>query len=320
MNRRRFGPLLSLGVAVVSANADPQVGAGTADPDRQPRLIIRIDDIGFCHGANVAAKRILDEGVCTAVSVIVNTPWLDEAVELLRQHPEVSVGVHLTLNAEWREYRWGPVLPYNEVPSLVDEFGRFFPTRDSFFANQPKTEEVERELRAQIELALRKGLDVAYVDYHMGTAMSTPELQRVVEKLAAEFGIGISQYFGEEYAPNVYRYEPARKLAEGVRIIGALAEPKLYLFVVHPGTNTPEMAALTDLNANGLAGMAAHRQAETDLLCSPQFKAVISERGIALTNYKELRARGLEHMSQPWVADPYRQDKPAARTPSTAKP
>lgn len=294
--------------------------AGQAPAGDRPRLIVRLDDVGFCHAANLAAKRILDEGVGTSVSVIVNTPWLDEAVELLRRHPEVSVGVHLTLNAEWKEYRWGPVLPYTAVPSLVDADGKFFPTRQAFFANNPRPEEVERELRAQIELARRKGLDVAYVDYHMGTAMSTPELQEIVEKLAKEYGIGISQYFGETYSPNVYSRPPAEKLAAALAIVEQLNEPRLYLYVAHPGLDVPEMAAMTDLNTTGVKPMAAHRQAETDLLCDPRFRAAVERQGLVLTNYRDLREAGLEHMKRPWTAEPYRATPPADSPAPTSPP
>lgn len=279
-----------------------------------PRLIIRLDDIGFCHAANMAAERILKEGACSAISVMVNTSWLNEAVEILKQHPEVSVGVHLTLNSEWREYRWGPVLPYSEVPTLVDADGKFFPSRQALFANNPKTAEVEKELRAQIKLALRKGLRISYLDYHMGAAMSTLEFQEAVERLAREFKLGISQYFGETYGPNVYFTPPEQKLSEAIKIIDAMTEPKLYLYVSHTGVNTPELAAMTDLNPGGLEHMAAHRQAEMDVLCSKEFRAALERRHIQLTTYSQLRADGLEHMKRPWTADPYKsQREPTTR-------
>lgn len=288
-------------------------------PQGQARLIVRLDDIGFCHAANKALERILKEGVCTSVSVIVTTPWLEEAAAILRRHPEVSMGVHLTLNGEWNEYRWGPVMPYSEVPSLVDEDGNFFGTRADFFAHKPKVEEVEAELRAQIELALRKGLRVSYVDYHMGTAVSTLEFQEVVEKLARRYGLGISQYFGETYAPTVYRAAPEDKLREAIQIIKGLDQPRLYLFVVHPGLNTPEMAALTDRNRTGVSPMAEHRQAVTGLLCDPAFRAAVEARGLKLVGYRELVAEGLERMKRPWVADPYAsvQKRTAEGSPST---
>ena len=72
---------------------------GQSKTQEPAELIIRMDDMGFCHGANMAFKRVLEEGTATSVSLMVNSPWLGEAVEILEQHPEVSVGVHLTLNA-----------------------------------------------------------------------------------------------------------------------------------------------------------------------------------------------------------------------------
>jgi predicted glycoside hydrolase/deacetylase ChbG (UPF0249 family) len=294
----------------ISPGLEPTVVAQALDEGlkpatERPRLIVRVDDTGFCHAANMALKRILQEGICTSASVIVAAPWLDEAVEILRAHPEVSVGVHLTLNCEWKEYRWGPVLPRGEVPSLVDQYGKLFGTRAELMANKPKTEEVAKELRAQIELALRKGLPISYLDYHMGAAMATREFQEVVENLAREYQLGISQYFGETYAPSVYREPPEGKLAKSLEIIRGMNEPKLYHFVVHPGMNTPEMAAMTDLNATGVKPMAAHRQAETDMLCDPSFRRAIEESGIGLVGYAELKAAGLDRMKRPWLADPY---------------
>jgi len=292
-------------------NAQDKVEAQTRPAGK--RLIVRLDDMGFCHAANMAVKRILEEGVCTSISVIVNTPWLDEAVAILREHPEVSVGVHLTLNSEWREYRWGPVRPYTEVPSLVDEFGRFFGSRKELMAHNPKVEEVARELRAQIDLALRKGLKVSYCDYHMGAAVSTPEFQAALEKLAAEYRIGISRYFGETDTPSVYSVPPEGKRETGISIIEGLTESGLHLFVCHPGLDTPEMAAMTDLNVTGLKNMAAHRQAETDLLCDPGFRRAIERNGLERVGYAALRAEGLERMKRPGSTGPYGPAVPESR-------
>src|ERR1043166_7692325 len=125
--------LASLSTAANSAPSPTATDRMTTKPlapdlfnDGKVRLVIRCDDIGFCHAANMAFEKIADTGKVSAVSVIVNTPWLDEAVEILKRHPEISVGVHCCLNSEWVPYRWGPVLPAKEVPSLVDEWGKFF--------------------------------------------------------------------------------------------------------------------------------------------------------------------------------------------------
>jgi predicted glycoside hydrolase/deacetylase ChbG (UPF0249 family) len=273
--------------------------------EKPTRLIIRTDDMGFCHACNMAHKKVFEEGVATAVSVMVISPWLDECAAILRDHPEVSVGVHLTLNSEWAEYKWGPVSPVNEVPSLVNAFGKFYGSRGELMRNKPKLDEVEKELRAQIELALRKGLNISYIDYHMGAAVNCLEFQEIVEKLANEYHVGISQYFGETYIEKVYSTPPEGKLAKGIEIMNSLDEPGDFLFVCHPGLDNPEMSAMTDLNVFGLKEMSKHRHAVTDMLCHPDFKAAIKKKGIQLIGYETLKAEGLHLMKRPWTKAPY---------------
>jgi predicted glycoside hydrolase/deacetylase ChbG (UPF0249 family) len=268
-----------------------------------PQLIIRTDDIGFCHGANMAFKRIADLGMVSSVSVIVNTPWLDEAVEILKQHPEISVGVHLALNSEWKEFKWGPVTPHDKVSSLVDEFGKFYGSRKELFSHRPKISEVAKELRAQVELAKRKGLKISYIDNHMGAAISTLEFQEEMEKIAKEYHIGISRYFGEQEMPTVYSAAPEQKLSQALKNLEAITNGGLFLLVCHVGTDDSEMQAMTDLNTFGPKNMSKHRQAEADVLCSPQYKAALKSRGIQLVGYKDLVER--RKMERPFVSDLY---------------
>lgn len=274
------------------------------EPMTDYELIIRTDDIGFCHAINMAIEKVLEEGYVTSISVLVNGPWLNEGVEILKRHPEVSVGVHLALNAEWKEYKWGPVAPVSEVPSLVDAYGKFFGTRQKLMDHRPEPAEVEKELRAQIDLAFRKGLNVSYVDYHMGAAMSTAEFQQIVEKLATEYGIGISRYFDEADVKSIYSVAPGEKVEKAVENLMAIEEPGRYLLVVHPGWDTPEMQAMTDENLSGMDNMSEHRQAEALMLCDPDFKAAVDKK-FKLVGYGELRDRGLHKMKRPFVAKPY---------------
>lgn len=114
---------------------------------------------------------ILTLCLATVVSVMFACPWYQEAAEMLKKYPNVTVGVHLVLNSEWRNYRWGPVLGRSGVPTLVDSVGYFLPSTRKFLASKYDLAEVERELDAQMQRAMGSGLKIAYVDYHMGTAM-----------------------------------------------------------------------------------------------------------------------------------------------------
>jgi len=97
------------------------------------RYLIRLDDMGMCHSVNRAIEQVAETGMPFSTSVMFACPWYEEAVEILKKYPHVSVGIHLTLNAEWAGYRWGPVLGQQAVPSLVDSNGTFFPSRTKLF-------------------------------------------------------------------------------------------------------------------------------------------------------------------------------------------
>lgn len=252
-------------------------------------ILIRCDDIGMSHSVNMAAKKVLETGMPVSMSVMVPCSWFSEAVELLQQYPNVSVGIHLTLNAEWKQYRWGPVAGVKQVPSLVDSLGHFFPSRARLFANNPRLSEIETELRAQIDKALKAGLKIDYLDYHMGAAMQTPETRKIVEKLAAEYKVGISRYYDEVDVEGGYAAPVASKLDTLTARVKALMPGGTKLLVFHVGMDDAELAAMEDLNPFGPKDMSKHRQAELNALISRSFQALLHEKRFRLVNYRNLR-------------------------------
>ncbi len=263
-------------------------------------LLFRLDDIGMCHSVNMAAKEVLETRMPVSMSVMVPCPWFTEAVEILKQYPHVSVGIHLTLNSEWKNYRWGPVAGVTMVPSLVDSLGHFFPSRSKLFANNPRLDEIETELRAQIEKALKAGLKLDYLDYHMGAAMQTPETRAIVEKLAAEYNLAISRYYDEVDVEGGYAAPVANKLDTLLKKVTNLQPGGTKLFVVHIGLDEPEMAAMEDLNPSGPKDMSRHRQAELRALLAPSFQQMINSERFRIVNYRMLNEeKGLKSMKRP---------------------
>ncbi len=269
-------------------------------PAEKIPLLFRLDDIGMCHAVNTAAKEVLETGMTVSMSVMVPCPWFNEAVELLKKYPNVSVGIHLTLNSEWKQYRWGPVAGVKQVPSLVDSLGYFFPSRSKLFGNNPRLNEIETELRAQIEKALRAGLKIDYLDYHMGAAVQTPETRAIVEKLAAEYKVAISRYYDEVDVEGGYAAPVANKLDTLTAKLKAVQPGGTKLFVVHIGLDTPEMNVMEDLNTFGPKDMSKHRQAELRALLSPAFQQLIHDAKYRLVNYRMLNEeKGLNSMKRP---------------------
>jgi hypothetical protein len=262
--------------------------------------MLRFDDIGMCHGLNSAIGEVAATGMPMSVSVMFACPWYQESVPILKQFPNVSVGVHLVLNSEWKNYRWGPVTGAGSVPSLVDSDGYFFPSRVALFAHNPRVEEVEKELRAQIDRAVRSGLRIDYLDYHMGAAVQTPELRSLVEKLANEYHLGISRYFGERDAGGVYNAPIERKTDTLMHITNSLTPGVRWLFVFHIGLETPEMDALVDMNSFGLSNVSKYRNAERKAVLSERFQNAIRLRKIQLRSYYDvIKETGLENMRRP---------------------
>ena len=264
------------------------------------KILIRCDDIGMSHAVNIAAKELIETGMIFSASIMFPCAWYQEAVDILKAHPEISVGIHLTLNSEWKNYHWGPVSGKDKVPSLVDEHGFFFPSRAAFFANNPKLTEVEIELRAQIDRALKSGLKISYLDYHMGTAVDKPELRKIVENLANEFGFGISRYFGEAEVKNMYSDPISTKKDSLLARIKIIPEEKFNLLVCHIGKDNEELQAMIDMNSFGLSEMSKHRESELNALKTVMKENYFQLNNFKLINYNDLiKEIGLDKMKSP---------------------
>lgn len=263
-------------------------------------LLIRCDDIGMSHSVNLAAKELIDAGLKFSASVMVPCGWFDEAVSILKDADNVSIGIHLTLNSEWKNYRWGPVAGSSKVPSLVDSLGYFFPSRVKFFANNPSLDEVEIELRAQIEKAFKSGLKISYLDYHMGTAVDKPEMRKIVEKLASEYKLAISRYFGEIDVNSMYSVPIDSKYKHLISVLDSISTDKINLLVCHIGKDTEEMSSLVDLNEFGLKDMSKHRNAELLALLKVVSTGEFEKREITLINYEDvINYYSLDKMKSP---------------------
>lgn len=164
-----------------------------------PRYIIfHADDAGMCHSANMGTIDVLQAGLVSSASIMVPCPGFEEFAEFARSHPEYDYGIHLTLNAEFKYRRWGPVLPPDEVPSLVDGDGYLWRTGEQTTGNA-RADDVERELRAQIDRAVAFGIPLTHLDSHMGTLFRRPDLLDIYLQLGVDYNLPVLLSRGHDF-------------------------------------------------------------------------------------------------------------------------
>lgn len=152
-------------------------------------LAIHVDDVGMCHGANVAFLELARSGGVTCGSVMVPCPWFREIADAAAADQSLDLGVHLTLTSEWPQYRWGPLSTVSRASGLIDDQG-YFPRNCLELRSRLRPEAAEVEFRAQIDRALAAGIDVTHLDTHMGAAV-VPELVDVYVRLGREYRLPV---------------------------------------------------------------------------------------------------------------------------------
>jgi predicted glycoside hydrolase/deacetylase ChbG (UPF0249 family) len=257
-------------------------------------VVISCDDLGSCHAANVGVYRAIREGLATCASIMVPAPWARHAAANYRDGDDI--GVHLTLNAEHDEYRWGPV---THAPSLLSGDGGFPRNLDDLWEHADP-DEVYRELKAQITRAQAWGIDVTHLAPHLTAITLRPEFFGIYLDLAVEFALPIR-------LPSTVSAEqagfPFRRLAaeEGVvfpdhfdhdwrsgsrqRVLHALADlaPGVTELHVQPTIDTPEVRALTSSAEQWIDDLRFVTEGD-------ELRSAVERSGAVLIGYRDLRA------------------------------
>lgn len=266
-------------------------------------LIIHADDLGVAHSENAASIEAFAKSGINSASIMVPCPWFPEIARYGRENPDKDLGLHLTLTAEWENYKWDGVLPASEIPSLIGDDGYFYSSSEQL-AQNANPEEVEKEIRAQVQMAIDAGLKPTHLDSHMGSLFQTPELFKVYQKVGKEFGIPVMIPIGsmQAYQPLLdvvdKDFVPVNRLymmGEGVAAdqwsatytgwMEAL-EPGLNLLLVHLAYDDDEMRAVA---VNHPDFGAAWRQRDLDYVLSDEFRAVLQSEGIQPVTWRQVQ-------------------------------
>src|SRR2546430_27493 len=281
---------------------DKTVAERLGYPADSKLLIVHADDLAVAHSVDTASLDALDKKAITSASIMVPCAWLTEVASYAKGHPDADLGLHLTLTSEWKADRWGPVESKDKVTSLLDPSGYLWPETLAAVRSL-KAEEAEREIRAQIQLAIALGIHPAHLDSHMGVFFSKPELFAVYVKVAHEYNLPFlavrfpgaplelfSVLSGKDVIlDSVVMADPTVRSDEWrdfyVNAIKNL-KPGLTEMIVHLGHDDSELQAVTiDHPDFG----SAWRQRDYDFVTSPEFQKAIQENHVILVKWKDLK-------------------------------
>lgn len=270
----------------------PSLASRLGFSDDARLLIINCDDLGSSHAANIGTLRAMTYGVATSATLMVPCPWAREAATLFKGK---AVGVHLTLTAELEGCRWRGL---TNGKSLHDDDG--FLIADRLTAMKRfDAEEARLECRAQIETALKWGVDVTHLDTHMFAVHGRQDLFEVLLDLAEEFRLPIRML---SWAMEKRFGFPAHDLATRRGVIfndhllsswprttrdvfeGAVAglEPGVTEIFAHPVMDGEELRAFDPLHAD-------IRASDAQFLVDPSARTCLERHGVHRISFRELR-------------------------------
>ena len=264
-------------------------------------LIIHADDIGVSHSENRATFDAFAKGMVNSGSIMVPCPWFPELAAYAREHPEADLGIHLTLTAEWKNYKWPTVSPTEEMPALINDQGFLYDNCGDATANATP-EMVEKELRAQIDRAIEFGVKPTHLDSHMG-CLFNPEFLPSYIKMGLEYNIpvmlpreSIFQFPGmEQLVPKKMPLVDRVLMALPDDIKNGMApyytkvlnelKPGVNVLLIHLAYDDAEMQAVT-LDHPDFG--AAWRQGDYDFFTSDKCRELLKQNSIKLITWREI--------------------------------
>jgi len=270
-------------------------------------LIIHADDAGLSHSQNMATIQSLEKGIVNSYSIMVPCPWFYEMAVFAKNNPQFDNGIHLTLTCEWENYKFGPVLPVSEVPSLVDEYGYFYKKREQL-KEKASAEDVKNELQAQIEKAIKFGIKPTHIDSHMysvGASSKFFDIYRDLGKkydlpvlinqqlmkmvgLNPELNIKEEDFIIDKAYVGEFEYFKNGKLSDYYDSLIEKLSSGLNLILIHPAFDDNEMKGITINHPNFGS---AWRQIDFDYFTSEQNKLKLKKNNIELITWSAIKNR-----------------------------
>lgn len=282
-------------------------------------LIINADDYGMCASANEAVEELFELGRLKSATVMMPCRAKDAAIDFAIKHPEHAIGVHLTMTSEWQSYRWAPL---TDSPSLKDEAGYMHATPEAVEKNA-KYDELEKEIRAQLDLAVSMGLTPSHADNHMGSLYGNrtmrPGILALVMRILGEYGLSYRLYtkVSKQMVPRGTPYAVYKLSTLYTRFLAAKYKVILPDYLLFPDwtkelreggyenyrrtmlrlwTEIPDGVTETFLHPcletdeiKSITGSWRNRVWEYEIMKDPETHAYLESKGVSLISYRDLR-------------------------------
>lgn len=252
-------------------------------PESGCRAVFHADDFGETEEITRGIIRAIEGGILKSTTILANMPaselGVTKAGELAEQ---ASFGVHINL-CEGR--------PLTSGASLVDETGRFWTKRvvaRKALTGSLNTDELRREVEAQVEFVASRGIAVSHLDGHKHLHM-LPGVREAVIEAARRFGIERVRVMAEGAkrvlsAPRRAVREMVASQARPQFAAAALRSPDRIRDLADFLGGPPERLAV---ELGGLSGL-------TEVVCHPGTATADEEKPGSCD-----RARELEYVTQP---------------------
>jgi predicted glycoside hydrolase/deacetylase ChbG (UPF0249 family) len=292
-------------LASTTLNAQKNLAEMLGYPRDSKLLIIHADDMGLAQSVNEACMEAFAERSVTSGSIMVPCPWTYELADLVKNKEGMDLGIHLTLTAEWKLYKWDGVSSSDSIRSLLDPAGYFYPSVEEVGKHADATE-VKRELEAQVKRAIDLGVKPTHLDTHMGSVLARPELVKIYLELGDKYNLPVlfpRAYINmlpedakEKYGNRIYLLDNLFMLDESMVKNGNWLEayttginslkPGLNQIIVHLAFNNDEMKAITkDHDDYG----SEWRQNDVNLIRSKEFKDLLKANNVTLIGWGQVK-------------------------------
>ncbi len=128
-------------------------------------LIINADDYGLCKAANDAVEELFGNGRIKSSTIMMPCEKAEDAVKFSIENPQYAIGIHLTMTSEWDTHKWSPL---SGGKTLIDENGYMW-RNSRLVGNNASYEDLEAEIKAQVDKAHSLGMKPSHLDNHMGS-------------------------------------------------------------------------------------------------------------------------------------------------------